>query len=242
MKIRTAIVIVCLLVPWTASAAPSIRFDFRAGFEHIKKPKLDGLHVVEKESDPADYVVHAKLEWSFNKPIVAVWLDPGIEEANATYVKCARYPNCSELTTFKDSDIENLLYMALDQALFQDQRGLGVLMIAGCTPESTRAIVGVTSAKNVGLDSHFYYVVTRINKNGRLVIGESSQYELELVERHSDVEGVFEPASEPEETMKLVNKICAKPKRDDGTGYPLMVQLRPPALRWEVQMPNARTQ
>jgi len=241
MRTRALFISIVLIAASSATAAPTIRFEFGEGLRHIAVPQLVGLQVVNA-GQKADFVVSAKLEWAFGKPNVAVWLSPYIEEANAAYARCDRYPSCKTLAAYNDLVLENLFYQALDQALFQDHRGLGVLMISECTPESTRATVAVTSARNVGLDPRFYYIVTRINKEGRLVVGDSSQYELSLVERHSDKVGVFEPFTDVDETMKLVKKICGQPVRDDKTGYPLMLQLRPPDLRWDVQARNARTQ
>ena len=108
-------------------------------------------------------------------------------------------------------------------------------------------VVEVASARNIGLDHYFHYVLSNYDTTGKQIAG-STQYELTLLPngRRSATRGLFEGAGKTQdETMAYMKKHCAnsKPRADTKLSdrfKPLLIQLRPPELRWETQAPNAR--
>lgn len=228
---------------WIAAAqqkvdTPTLKFVREGPVASIVLPEFVGFRVVTDPSAPANYTVHARLEKDVDgKNVMAVWLDPTISKENRVMVWCQDNGECRD-HPLDEASISALFYQALDIALFMDDRGLGFMTIADCHMTEDHAEIDVVSAKHVGLDQRFHYVFSNYDSTGKRIV-DSMQYELKLIPngRRSATEGWFRGYGKTDkETMGYLKKRCPS-----NEYKPLLIQLRPPELRWETQAGNARS-
>lgn len=237
--------VVVFLSAGMIAAPPKLRLYMEGDLAKIALPPLVGFRIVA-DNEAADFSLHARREVGVDgKPAVAVWLEPSITEDNRVIVSCDENNAC-KTRGVNDDTISALFFQALDIALFQDERGLGFMTISDCEAEEDRTQLDVVSSKNLGLDRYFHYLFAAYDKSGkRINVSRSTQYELRLMPqgRQSDTRGWFQGWGKTgSDTNEYLRKKCEAKKRDPKTTFkPLLIQLRPPELRWEIQAQNVRT-